>query len=107
MIQNADLPSDPSGGETIGFHFGNEIVPGLTFDRPGRLAYANSGPDTNESEFFITEHPLARLNGSYTIFGQCDAASIHIVEAIARVPRNAEDHALKPIRIAKVTVQAQ
>ncbi|WP_419804318.1 peptidylprolyl isomerase [Terriglobus sp.] len=105
MIQNADLPDDPSGGEEIGFHFGNEIVPGLNFDRPGRLAYANGGPDTNESEFFITEHPLRRLDGSYTIFGQCDDASVKVVEAIARVPRNAEDHALRPVRIVKVLVE--
>ena len=105
MIQNADLPDDPSGGEEIGFHFPNEIVPGLTFDRPGRLAYANGGPDTNESEFFITEHPLRRLDGNYTIFGQCDDASVKVVEAIARVPRNSDDHAYKPVRIVKVTVE--
>ena len=105
MIQNADLPDDPSGGEEIGFHFGNEIVPGLNFDRPGRLAYANGGPDTNESEFFITEHPLRRLDGGYTIFGQCDAASIKVVESIARVPRNADDHAYKPVKIVKVTLE--
>ena len=105
MVQNADLPDDPSGGEEIGFHFGNEIVPGLNFDRPGRLAYANSGPDTNESEFFITEHPLRRLDGNYTIFGQCNDASQRVVEAIARSPRSADDHALRPVKIAKVTVE--
>ena len=105
MIQNADLPNDPGGGEEIGFHFSNEIVPGLVFDRPGRLAYANGGPDTNESEFFITEHPLRRLDGSYTIFGQCDEASVRLVETIARVPRNADDHAYKPVRIVKVSVE--
>ncbi len=105
MVQNADLPDDPSGGEEIGFHFGNEIVPGLNFDRPGRLAYANGGPDTNESEFFITEHPLRRLDGSYTIFGQCDEASVKVVEAIARVPRNADDHAFRPVKIVKVTIE--
>ncbi len=56
---------------------------GLTFDRPGRLAYANAGPDTNESEFFITVTPNHRLDGSYTIFGQCDDASVKVAEAIA------------------------
>ena len=75
MIQNADLPGDPSGDGDIGFHFANEIVPGLRFDRPGRLAYANAGPDTNESEFFVTLTPNHRLDGSYTIFGQCDDAT--------------------------------
>jgi cyclophilin family peptidyl-prolyl cis-trans isomerase len=103
MIQNADLPGDPSGDGDIGFHFANEIVPGLTFDRPGRLAYANAGPDTNESEFFITEHPMSRLNGGYTIFGQCDDASVKVVEAIARVARDEHNRPLKPVVIRRIT----
>ncbi len=78
MIQNADLPGDPSGDGDLGFHFANEIVPGLTFDRPGRLAYANAGPNTNESEFFVTVAPNHRLDGNYTIFGQCDDASVKV-----------------------------
>ena len=106
MIQNADMPGDPEGGGDIGIHFANEIVPGLTFDRPGRLAYANSGPDTNASEFFITEHPNRRLDGSYTIFGQCDDASIKVVESIARTPRDAHNRALTPITIKRVTISA-
>jgi peptidyl-prolyl cis-trans isomerase A (cyclophilin A) len=105
MIQNADLPGDPSGDGDIGFHFANEIVPGLTFDRPGRLAYANAGPDTNESEFFITEAPNHRLDGSYTIFGQCDEASVKVVEAIARVPRDEHNKPLKAVVIRKVSVE--
>ncbi len=104
MIQNADLPDDPRGGGDIGFHFGNEVVPGLTFDRPGRLAYANAGPNTNESQFFITEHAAHRLDGSYTIFGQCDDASVAVVAAIARVPRDASNHPLQPVVIRHVVI---
>ena len=104
MIQNADMPGDASGDGDIGFHFANEIVPGLTFDRPGRLAYANSGPDTNESEFFITEHPMSRLNGGYTIFGQCDDASVKVVEAIARVARDDRNRPLKAVVIRSVRI---
>ena len=103
MIQNADLPGDPSGDGDIGFHFDNEIVPGLTFDRPGRLAYANAGPDTNASEFFITESPMSRLDGGYTIFGQCDEASVKVVEAIARVPRDEHNRPLTPVVIRHIT----
>jgi len=103
MIQNADLPGDPSGDGDIGFHFDNEIVPGLTFDRPGRLAYANAGPDTNASEFFITEQPMSRLDGGYTIFGQCDEASVKVVEAIARVPRDEHNRPLTPVVIRHIT----
>jgi len=94
MIQNAD----------IGFHFGVETVPGLTFDRPGRLAYANAGPDTNQSEFFISEHPMHRLDGGYTIFGQCDDPSVKVAEAIARVPRDEKNKPLTPVVIRKVSV---
>jgi len=107
MVQNADMPGDPGGDGDIGFKFANEIVPGLTFDRPGRLAYANAGPGTNASEFFITEHPVHRLDGNYTIFGQCDDATVKIVEAIARVPRDAHNRPLTPVIIKKVTVESK
>ena len=104
MIQNADMPGDPSGDGDIGFHFTVESVPGLTFDRPGRLAYANAGPDTNQSEFFITEHPMHRLDEGYTIFGQCDDASVKVVEAIARMPRDGKNKPLTPVVIRQVTI---
>ncbi len=103
MIQNADLPGDPSGDGDIGFHFANEIVPGLNFDRPGRLAYANAGPDTNESEFFVTEVPNHRLDGNYTIFGQCDEASVKVEGEIARVPRDEKNRPLKAVVIRRIT----
>jgi len=105
MVQNADIPGNPDGGGDIGYKFDNEIVPELTFDRPGRLAYANAGPGTNASEFFITEHAVHRLDGNYTIFGQCDDATVKIVEAIARVPRDAHNKPLTPVVIKKVTIQ--
>jgi cyclophilin family peptidyl-prolyl cis-trans isomerase len=104
MIQNADIPGDPKGGSDIGFHFSNEIAPGLTFDRPGRLAYANAGPQTNASQFFITEHPVSRLDGNYTIFGQCDDASVKVVEAIARVPRDSHNKPETPVVIRSIHI---
>ena len=105
MIQNADLPGDPSGDGDIGFHFENEIVPGLNFDRPGRLAYANAGPNTNESEFFVTVAPNHRLDGNYTIFGQCDEASVKVAEAIAGVARDERNRPLKPVVIRRITFE--
>jgi cyclophilin family peptidyl-prolyl cis-trans isomerase len=107
MVQNADKPGDPEGGAPIGIKFDNEIVPGLAFDRPGRLAYANAGPGTNSSEFFITEHPTGRLDGGYTIFGQCDDASVKVVQAIARVPRDEHNKPLVPVVIRHVNITAQ
>jgi cyclophilin family peptidyl-prolyl cis-trans isomerase len=103
MVQNADSPGDPNGGGA-GFQFGNEVVPGLSFDRPGRLAYANAGPGTNSSEFFITEHAVRRLDGNFTIFGQCDDASVKVVEAMARVSRDEKNRPLKPIMIRHITI---
>jgi len=103
MIQNADLPGDPSGDGDIGFHFENEIVPGLAFDRPGRLAYANAGPNTNESEFFVTVAPNHRLDGNYTIFGQCDEASVKVAETIAAVPRDEKNRPVKAVVIRRIT----
>src|SRR5204863_3772918 len=74
MIQGGD-PAGTGEGDP-GYTFGDEIAPGVNFDRPGRLAMANSGPNTNGSQFFITEVPTPHLNGHHTIFGQCDEPSI-------------------------------
>jgi len=87
MIQGGD-PIGTGTGDP-GYKFKNEVSPGLTFDQAGRLAYANAGPDTNGSQFFITEVPTQFLDGKYTIFGQCQ--DIDVVKKIARLaadPRN-------------------
>lgn len=98
---------DPAGNGTgdPGYQFKNETSPDLKFDRPGRLAYANSGPDTNGSQFFITEVPYPSLNGGYTIFGQCDDASVQIVKQIARMGRDANDLPFRPVKINHITIQ--
>jgi len=97
MIQGGDPRGDGMGDP--GYKFKNETSPDVTFDRPGRLAYANSGPDTNGSQFFITEVPTPHLNGGYTIFGQCDDAAVELVKQIARMATDGE----KPIRPIKIT----
>jgi cyclophilin family peptidyl-prolyl cis-trans isomerase len=63
---------DPSGTGfgSPGYAYGNEIYPGLNFDRPGLLGMANAGPNSNGSQFFITYVPTPDLNGNYTIFGE-------------------------------------
>jgi cyclophilin family peptidyl-prolyl cis-trans isomerase len=62
---------DPSGTGygTPGYAFINEISPDLSYNGPGVVGMANSGADSNGSQFFITETALPDLNGSYTIFG--------------------------------------
>ena len=102
MIQGGDPAGNGTG--TPGYNFKNETWPDLRFDQPGRLAYANAGPDTNGSQFFITEGPSASLDGGYTIFGQCDAASVELVKKIARKPRNAQDRPKTPIVIKHIAI---
>lgn len=102
MIQGGDRLG--TGGGDPGFYFDDEFSPALRFDVPGRLAMANSGPDTNGSQFFITEAPQPELNGKHTIFGQCDAHAVLIVSSIARVQRNADDKPLTPVVLTKVTI---
>ncbi len=102
MIQGGD-PAGTGSGE-IGFEFKNETSPILKFDRPGRLAYANAGPDTNGSQFFITEVPYPHLNGGYTIFGQCDEATIALVKQIARMGRDSNDRPYRPVKINHITI---
>jgi peptidyl-prolyl cis-trans isomerase A (cyclophilin A) len=102
MIQGGDPLG--SGEGDPGYKFKNETSADLQFDRPGRLAYANAGPNTNGSQFFITEVPYPSLNGGYTIFGQCDDATVELVKKIARLPRNANDKPNNPPKITKVTI---
>ncbi len=87
-----------------GYYIQDEIDPSLMFNVPGRLAMANSGPNTDGSQFFVTEEILPDLNGHYTIFGQCDPSSVLVVKTITRVERDAHDKPLSPVVLKKVTI---
>ena len=102
MIQGGDPAGSGSGD--VGFEFKNETSQTLRFDRPGRLAYANAGPDTNGSQFFITEVAYPSLNGGYTLFGQCDEPSIALVKQIARMGRYANDRPYRPVKIIHIVI---
>ncbi|MGC9157349.1 MAG: peptidylprolyl isomerase [Terracidiphilus sp.] len=102
MIQGGDPTGTGMGGP--GYQFNDEFDPNLNFDVAGRLAMANAGPDTDGSQFFITEVPYPSLDQHYTIFGQCDPPSLAVVKAIARVPRDANDRPLTPVVLKKVTI---
>jgi peptidyl-prolyl cis-trans isomerase A (cyclophilin A) len=102
MIQGGD-PTGTGMGDP-GYSFNDELDPNLNFDKPGRLAMANSGPNTNGSQFFITEAGYDSLNQHYTLFGQCDDASVNVVKTIARVPRDGNDKPLTPVKLKKVTI---
>ena len=102
MIQGGDRAGTGRGDP--GYFIPDEIVPSLRFDREGRLAMANAGPGTGGSQFFITEGPVPELNGKHTIFGQCDAHSVLVVQTIARVEKDGEDKPLTPVTITHVTI---
>jgi peptidyl-prolyl cis-trans isomerase A (cyclophilin A) len=102
MIQGGD-PTGTGTGDP-GYAFNDEFDPNLNFDVPGRLAMANSGPNTNGSQFFITEQPYASLSQHYTIFGQCDEPSVNVVKTIARVQTDRNDKPVVPVSLKKVTI---
>jgi peptidyl-prolyl cis-trans isomerase A (cyclophilin A) len=102
MIQGGD-PAGNGRGDP-GYRFADEFNPNLNFDRPGRLAMANSGPNTNGSQFFITEQEYDSLDQHYTIFGQCDDFSVMVVRLITHVQRDRNDKPLTPVVLKKVTI---
>jgi peptidyl-prolyl cis-trans isomerase A (cyclophilin A) len=102
MIQGGD-PTATGMGDP-GYYINDEIDPALTFDVAGRLAMANSGPNTDGSQFFITDEPAAHLDQHYSIFGQCDEPSVTVVKTIEQVQRDPQDKPLEPVILKKVTI---
>lgn len=105
MIQGGDPAGTGSGNDPVP-PFKNEVSSDLLFDRPGRLAYANTGQiNSNSAQFFITEVPTPHLNGGYTIFGQCDDATVAMVKQIAHMARDpSNDKPFRPVRINHITI---
>ena len=101
MIQGGDPAGNGTGDP--GYQVKDEVSSGLKFDQAGRLAYANSGPNTNGSQFFITEAPADYLDGHYSIFGQCqDVDVVKKIARLARDPRN--DRPYDPPKIIKIKI---
>lgn len=102
MIQGGDPLGTGEG--TPGYIVPDEFDPNLNFDVAGRLAMANSGPNTDGSQFFITTAPYLKGNQQYTIFGQCDQHSVLVAESIADVERDSNDKPIIPVVLEKVTI---
>jgi peptidyl-prolyl cis-trans isomerase A (cyclophilin A) len=104
MIQGGDPLGQGFGGP--GYKFNDEFHPELSFDRPYLLAMANSGPNTNGSQFFITVGRTPHLNRRHTIFGEvADADSRAVVDAIAATTTDRNDRPLQDVVINSVTIE--
>ncbi len=103
MIQGGDPLGTGTGGP--GYQFEDETKDSPhKFDKPGKLAMANAGPNTNGSQFFITLAPTTWLTGKHTIFGEVVEGQ-DVAEKIVALPRNRQDRPNKDIVVKKVTIE--
>jgi peptidyl-prolyl cis-trans isomerase A (cyclophilin A) len=105
MIQGGDPTGTGTGGP--GYKFGDECPPaGPSFDKPGLLAMANSGPNTNGSQFFVTVAPTTWLTGKHTIFGEV-TDGYDVVEAISKMSTGAQDRPADDVVIERIDISPQ
>jgi peptidyl-prolyl cis-trans isomerase A (cyclophilin A) len=103
MIQGGDPAGSGMGGP--GYKFEDETKGSPhRFDKPGKLAMANAGPNTNGSQFFITVAPTEWLTGKHTIFGEVVEGQDNVVK-ISKVARNSQDKPHKPVVIESLTIE--
>jgi peptidyl-prolyl cis-trans isomerase A (cyclophilin A) len=102
MIQGGDPQGTGTGGP--GYQFEDETKGSPhKFDKAGKLAMANAGPNTNGSQFFITLAGTTWLTGKHTIFGELVEGQ-DVAEKIVKVPRNRQDRPSKDVVVKKVTL---
>ena len=101
MIQGGDPEGTGRGGP--GYTFADETDNGLAFTEAGLLAMANRGPDTNGSQFFITDRGMpSHLDGKHTIFGKCE--NLDVVQKIAEAEKGAMDRPTVDQKINALTI---
>ena len=101
MIQGGDPIGNGTGGPGYAFDNENTLA---SFSKPGVLAMANAGPNTNGSQFFITVSPTPSLEGSYNVFGQVISGQ-DVADKISKVPRDPQDMPITPVVIESITIQ--
>ena len=104
MIQGGDPLGTGRGGP--GYRFEDELAPDWPLNRPGLLAMANSGPDTNGSQFFITTAPTPWLTRKHSVFGEVVEGQ-DVADAISRVPRGSDgnDRPIEPVVLKSVHIE--
>ncbi len=101
MIQGGDPTGTGMGGESAwGGAFADEVTPSVSFDKPGILAMANAGPNTNGSQFFITTAKTPWLNMRHTIFGEV-VSGYDVVQKIESTQTDPEDRPVKEQKIIR------
>jgi len=103
MMQGGDPQGTGMGGP--GYQFEDETKGSPhKFDKPGKLAMANAGPNTNGSQFFITVAPTTWLTGKHTIFGEVVEGQ-DVVDKITAAPRGRNDRPTKDVVVKKVRIE--
>ena len=102
MIQGGDPTG--TGTEGPGYRFQDEIVPSLAFDSAGILAMANSGPNTNGSQFFVTVAPTPHLTSRHTIFGRVIAGQ-EVADAISIARSDRNNRPLEEVVIQHIEIK--